>query len=134
MLSERRARDDTVWYQFHCRSCPKQVENHFKWTVVVTYRFTNLLFFKILFNYQATAKLQQAKWPSWSANLYLLKTVLFGSIYLCKLSFSYMNIIKSMYHSTKGDDHLKACLRLATSSSCPNYANLAGSIQCRSSE
>jgi len=32
------------------------------------------------------------------------------------------------------DDHLEACLKLAISSYCPDYAALADAIQCKSSE
>lgn len=61
-------------------------------------------------------------------------TALFGSTYLCESAFSLMKIIKSKYRSTMTDHHLEACLRLATSSYCPDYATLADSIQCTSSE
>lgn len=53
---------------------------------------------------------------------------------VCESAFSHMKIIKSKYRSTMTDDHLEACLRLATSSYCPDYAALADSIQCKSSE
>ena len=45
-----------------------------------------------------------------------------------------MKIIKSKYRSTMTDDHLEVCLRMATSSYCPDYGTLADSIQCKSSE
>lgn len=61
-------------------------------------------------------------------------TAFFGSTYLCESAFSHMKIIKSKYRSTMTDDHLEASLRLATSSYCPDYATLADSIQCKSSE
>lgn len=61
-------------------------------------------------------------------------TALFGSTYLCESAFSHMKIIKSKYRSTMTDDHLEVCLRLAVSSYCPDYASLADSIQCKSSE
>ena len=61
-------------------------------------------------------------------------TALFGSTYLCESAFSHMKMIKSKYRSTMTDDHLEACLRLATSSYCPDYATLADSTRCRSSE
>ncbi|CAI5694542.1 unnamed protein product [Oreochromis niloticus] len=61
-------------------------------------------------------------------------TALFGSTYLCESSFSHMKIIKSKYRSTMTDEHLEVCLRLAVSSYCPDYASLADSIQCKSSE
>ena len=58
-------------------------------------------------------------------------TALFGSTYLCESAFSYMKIIKSKNRSTMTDDHLAACLRLATSSYTPDYENLASSSQCQ---
>ena len=61
-------------------------------------------------------------------------TDLFSSTYLCESAFSHMMIIKSKYRSTITDDHLEVCLRLAVSSYCPDYASLADSIQCKSSE
>ncbi|XP_057190131.1 general transcription factor II-I repeat domain-containing protein 2-like [Triplophysa rosa] len=61
-------------------------------------------------------------------------TALFGSTYLCESAFSHMKIIKSKHRSTMTNDNLEACLRLATSSYCPNYAKLSDSIQCKSSE
>ncbi|KAL7402366.1 hypothetical protein ABVT39_013901 [Epinephelus coioides] len=61
-------------------------------------------------------------------------TALFGSTYLCESAFSHMKIIKSKYRSTMTDEHLEVCLRLAISSYCPDYASLADSIQCKSSE
>ena len=60
-------------------------------------------------------------------------TVLFGSTYMCDSAFSHIKIIKSKYRSTMTDDHLEACLRLATSSYSPDYATLSDSLQCRSS-
>ncbi|KAL2087224.1 hypothetical protein ACEWY4_018283 [Coilia grayii] len=60
-------------------------------------------------------------------------TALFGSTYMCDSAFSHIKIIKSKYRSTMTDDHLEACLRLATSSYCPDYATLSHSLQCRSS-
>lgn len=60
-------------------------------------------------------------------------TALFGSTYLCESAFSHMKIIKSKYRSTMTDDHLVACLRLATSSYCPDYEKLAASSQCQRS-
>lgn len=60
-------------------------------------------------------------------------TALFRSTYLCECAFSHMKIIKSKYRSTMTDDHLLACLRLATSSYCPDYEILAASSQCRRS-
>ncbi|XP_073332444.1 GTPase IMAP family member 8-like [Pagrus major] len=47
---------------------------------------------------------------------------------------SIAKIIKSKYRSTMTDDHLEVCLRLAVSSYCPDYASLADSIQCKSSD
>ncbi len=61
-------------------------------------------------------------------------TALFGSTYLCASAFSHMKIIKSKYRSTMTDDHLEVCLRMAISSYCPDYATLADSLQCKSSE
>ena len=61
-------------------------------------------------------------------------TALFVSTYLCQSAFSKMKISKSKYHSTITDGHLEACLRLATSSYWRDYATLAESIQCKSSE
>ncbi|KAF7641054.1 hypothetical protein LDENG_00297180, partial [Lucifuga dentata] len=52
----------------------------------------------------------------------------------CATSLTAGKIIKSKYCSTMSDDHLEACLRLATSSYCLDYATLADSIQCKSSE
>ncbi len=60
-------------------------------------------------------------------------TALFGSTYLCEAAFSHMKIIKSKYRSTMTDDHLVACLRLATSAYCPDYEKLASSSQCQRS-
>ncbi|KAM4555068.1 general transcription factor II-I repeat domain-containing protein 2-like [Odontesthes bonariensis] len=60
-------------------------------------------------------------------------TALFGSTYLCESTFSHMKIIKSQYRSTMTDEHLEACLRLAVSSYRPDYASLADSMQCKSS-
>ncbi|KAK1903952.1 General transcription factor II-I repeat domain containing protein 2A [Dissostichus eleginoides] len=61
-------------------------------------------------------------------------TALFGSTYLCESAFSHMKMIKSKNRSTMTDDHLEVCLRMATSSYCPDYATLADSCKCRSSE
>ena len=61
-------------------------------------------------------------------------TALFCSTYLCESAFSHMKIIKSKHSSTITDDHLEVCLRLAVSRYCPDYASLADSIQCKSSE
>ena len=58
-------------------------------------------------------------------------TALFGSTYLCESAFSYMQIIKSKNRSTMTDDHLAACLRLATSSYTPDYEKLSSSSQCQ---
>lgn len=58
-------------------------------------------------------------------------TALFGSTYLCESAFSHMKIIKSKYRATMTDDHLAACLRLATSSYTPDYEKLASSSQCQ---
>ena len=57
-------------------------------------------------------------------------TALFGSTYLSKSAFSHMKIIKSKYRSTMTDDHLAACLSLATSSYTPDYEKLASTSQC----
>ena len=57
-----------------------------------------------------------------------------GSTYLCGSAFSYMKIIKSKNPFTMTDEHLEVCLRLAISSYCPDYASLADSIKCKSSE
>ena len=51
-----------------------------------------------------------------------------------KAAFSHMKIIKYKYHSTIIAGHLEACLRLPTSSCCPDSATLADSIQSKSSE
>ena len=56
-------------------------------------------------------------------------TALFGSTYLCQSAFSHMKIINSKFGSTMTDGHLEACLRLATSTYCPDYETLADSIQ-----
>ncbi|XP_068121767.1 general transcription factor II-I repeat domain-containing protein 2A-like [Hyperolius riggenbachi] len=61
-------------------------------------------------------------------------TALFGSTYLCESAFSHMKIVKSKFRSTLTDEHLDVCLRLAISSYCPDYASLADSIQCKSSD
>ncbi|KAK1906290.1 EPM2A-interacting protein 1 [Dissostichus eleginoides] len=58
-------------------------------------------------------------------------TALFWSTYLS--AFSHMKIIKSKYRSTMTDDHLVACIRLVTSSYCPDYEKLAASSQCQKS-
>lgn len=55
----------------------------------------------------------------------------FGSTYLCESAFSHMKIIKSKYRSSITDDHLLACLRLATTCYCPDYEKLAASSQCQ---
>ncbi|XP_067937246.1 general transcription factor II-I repeat domain-containing protein 2A-like [Watersipora subatra] len=55
----------------------------------------------------------------------------FGSTYLCESAFSYMKIIKSKYRSTMTDDHLLACMRLATTCYYPDYKKLAASSQCQ---
>lgn len=60
-------------------------------------------------------------------------TAFFGSTYLCESAFSDMKIIKSKYRSTLTDDHLDTCLRLAISSYNPDYAKLADTMQCKSS-
>ena len=57
-----------------------------------------------------------------------------GSTYLCQSAFSHMKISKSKYHSTMTNGNLEVCLRLAPSSYCPDYENLADFIQCKSSE
>ncbi|KAJ8362371.1 hypothetical protein AAFF_G00378160 [Aldrovandia affinis] len=62
-----------------------------------------------------------------------IMSALFGSTYLCESAFSHMKIIKSKYRSTRTDDHLVACLRLATSCYCPDYEKLAASSQCQRS-
>ena len=59
-------------------------------------------------------------------------TALFGSTYLCESAFFRVKIIKSKYNSTITDNHLKACLKLATSSNCLDNATQADSIQCES--
>ena len=61
-------------------------------------------------------------------------TVLFAATYLCGSAFSHMKVIKSKYRTTMIDDHLEVCLRMATSSYCPDYATLADSMQCKSSK
>ncbi|XP_077361592.1 SCAN domain-containing protein 3-like [Festucalex cinctus] len=58
-------------------------------------------------------------------------TALFGSTYLCESAFSHMKIIKSKYSSVMTNDHLVACLRLATSTSTPDCEKLAASSQCQ---
>ena len=60
-------------------------------------------------------------------------TAFFGSTYSCESAFSHMKLIKSKYRSTLTDDHLEACLRLALSKDCPDYAALTDSIQCKQS-
>ena len=55
----------------------------------------------------------------------------FGSTYLCESAFSHMNIIKSRYRSVMTDQHLLACLKLATTSYCVSYEELATSSQCQ---
>ena len=57
---------------------------------------------------------------------------LFDSVCLCESAFSYMKIIKPKYHFSMIDDHLGACLKLATCSYYLDYATLADS--CKSSE
>ena len=56
-------------------------------------------------------------------------TVLFGSTNLCESAFLHIKIIKSKFRSTMTDDHLAACLRLATSSYTPDYEKLASYSQ-----
>ena len=51
-------------------------------------------------------------------------TALFGSTYLCEFAFSHMKIIKSKYRSTMTDQHLVACLKLATSTYNPDFSLL----------
>ena len=58
-------------------------------------------------------------------------TALFGSTYLCESAFSHIKIIKSKNRSTMTDDHLAACLRLATISYTPDYEKPASSSQCQ---
>lgn len=60
-------------------------------------------------------------------------SALFGSTYLCESAFSHMKIIKSKYRSTMTDDHLVACMRLATSCYSPDYEKLHASTQCQKS-
>ena len=55
----------------------------------------------------------------------------FGSTYLCKSVFSDMRIIKSRYKSAMTDQHVLACLRLATTSYCVSCEELATSSQCQ---
>ncbi|XP_053173285.1 general transcription factor II-I repeat domain-containing protein 2A-like [Scomber japonicus] len=76
--------------------------------------------------------LLEQKYPNLRRRAFNL-TALFGSTYLCEAAFSHMKIIKSKYRSTMTDDHLMACLRLATSSYCPDYEKLASSSQCQRS-
>ena len=58
-------------------------------------------------------------------------TALFGSTYLCESAFSHMKFIKSKYRATMTDEHLVACLKLATSSYNPDFDKLASSSQCQ---
>ena len=55
----------------------------------------------------------------------------FRSTYLRESVFSHIKIIKSRYRSIMTDQHLLACLRLATISYCPGYKKLALSSQCQ---
>ena len=56
-------------------------------------------------------------------------TALFGSTYLCESAFSHMKFIKSKYRATMTDEHLEACLKLATSSYNPDFEKLASYSQ-----
>ena len=57
-------------------------------------------------------------------------TILFHSAYLCQSAFPTF----PKKRSTIADVYLEACMRLAPSSFCPDYATLADFIQCKSSE
>ncbi|KAL1492435.1 hypothetical protein ABEB36_010687 [Hypothenemus hampei] len=71
----------------------------------------------------------EEKYPYlWRCAAYL--TTFFGSTFLCESTFSTMNAIKTKHRSRLTDDHLTACLRIATSSYEPNYHKLAENMQC----
>ncbi|CAL8353965.1 unnamed protein product [Arctogadus glacialis] len=57
----------------------------------------------------------------------ICSTNLCQSVYRIKIS-------KSKYRSTITDVHVEACLSPSPSSSCPDDATLADSVQCRSPE
>ncbi|CDQ80348.1 unnamed protein product [Oncorhynchus mykiss] len=60
-------------------------------------------------------------------------SALFGSTFLCESAFSHMKIMKSKHRSTMADDHLVACMRLATSCYSPDYEKRLSSTQCQNS-
>lgn len=49
-----------------------------------------------------------------SEDVHWTMTALFGLTYLCETAFSHMKITESKYRSTWTDDHLDACLKLAS--------------------
>ena len=58
---------------------------------------------------------------------------LFGSTYICEQTFSLMKLTKSKSRTRLTDDHLEACLRLATTSLYPDIAKLVANHQCQTS-
>ena len=74
--------------------------------------------------------LSEEKYPNIKKCAFYLLSC-FGSTYLCESVFSYMKIIKSRYRSVMTDQHLLACLRLATTSYCLNYEEIVTSSQCQ---
>ena len=74
--------------------------------------------------------LSEEKYPNIKKCAFYLLSC-FGSTYLCESVFSHMKIIKSRYRSVMTDQHLLACLRLATTSYCLNYEEIVTSSQCQ---
>jgi hypothetical protein len=64
-----------------------------------------------------------------SANI----AALFGSTYLCEQAFSIMACTKSKHRSRLTDEHLDAAVRLAVSSTVPDFNHVTSSKRCQSS-
>jgi len=75
--------------------------------------------------------LLEDKYPNIKICAFYIVLPCFGSTYLCESVFSHMKIIKSRCRSVMTDQHLLACLRLATTSYCLHYEELATSSQCQ---
>ena len=58
---------------------------------------------------------------------------LFASTYICEQTFSLMKLTKSKSRTRLTDEHLEACLRLATTSVSPDIAKLVANHQCQTS-
>lgn len=55
---------------------------------------------------------------------------MFGTTYICKQSFSHMNILKTKYRSSLTNAHLEHCLRICTTSYTPNFKQIALTKKC----